>query len=111
TGLARSVSGATPSPVRAISAPLDRISACQYDTPPAESKSFAVFSGFGSFGGGAGELGLVSRKISQVGQQLRGVHEIFSTMRENLNSVMAGLEDGLLLFTRDARGVVVSSPA
>jgi len=29
---------------------------------------------------------------------LRGVHEIFSTMRENMNSVMAGLEDGLLLF-------------
>jgi len=31
--------------------------------------------------------------------KLRGVHEIFSTMRENMNSVMAGLEDGLLLFT------------
>jgi PAS domain S-box-containing protein len=43
--------------------------------------------------------------------QLRGVHEIFSTMRENLNSVMAGLEDGLLLFTRDARAVMVSPAA
>jgi PAS domain S-box-containing protein len=53
----------------------------------------------------------VSRKISQVGQQLRGVHEIFSTLRENLNSVMAGLEDGLLLFTRDARAVMVSPAA
>jgi len=62
------------------------------------------------FAGGADELGLVSKKISQVGQQLRGVHEIFSTMRENLNSVMAGLEDGLLLFTRDARAVMVSPP-
>src|SRR4029077_12360749 len=72
---------------------------------------FTVFSGFGSFGGGADELGLVSRKISQVGLQLRGVHEIFSTMRENLNSVMAGLEDGLLLFTRDARAVMVSPAA
>jgi PAS domain S-box-containing protein len=111
TGLAMVVSGATLAPLRDISAQLDRISAGQYDTPPAESKSFAVFSGFGSFGGGADELGLVSRKISQVGQQLRGVHEIFSTMRENLNSVMAGLEDGLLLFTRDARAVMVSPAA
>src|SRR5260370_5365778 len=107
TGLAMVVSGATLAPLRDISAQLDRISAGQYDTPPAAPKSFTVFSGFGSFGGGADELGLVSRKISQVGQQLRGVHEIFSTMRENLNSVMAGLEDGLLLFTRDAPAVMV----
>src|ERR1700720_1888053 len=111
TGLAMVVSGATLAPLRDISAQLDRISAGQYDTPPAAPKSFTVFSGFGSFGGGADELGLVSRKISQVGQQLRGVHEIFSTMRENLNSVMAGLEDGLLLFTRDARAVMVSPAA
>jgi PAS domain S-box-containing protein len=39
------------------------------------------------------------------------VHEIFSTMRENMNSVMAGLEDGLLLFTRDARAVMISPAA
>jgi PAS domain S-box-containing protein len=32
-------------------------------------------------------------------------------MRENLNSVMAGLEDGLILFTRDARAVMVSPAA
>ena len=57
------------------------------------------------------ELGQVRRKISQVGQQLRGVHEIFSSLRENMNSVMAGLEDGLILFTRDARAVMVSPAA
>src|SRR6201993_2383652 len=108
TGLAMVVSGATLAPLRDISAQLDRISAGQYDAPPAAHKSFTVFSSFGS---GADELGLVSRKISQVGLQLRGVHEIFSTMRENLNSVMAGLEDGLLLFTRDARAVMVSPAA
>ena len=65
----------------------------------------------GMFGGSGDELGQVSRKITQVGQQLRGVHEIFSTLRENMNSVMAGLEDGLLLFTRDARAVMVSPAA
>src|SRR6516225_994986 len=111
TGLAMVVTGATLAPLRDISAQLDRISAGQFDMPPAERKQFTVFSGFGGFASAGDELGLVSRKISQVGQQLRGVHEIFSTMRENLNSVMAGLEDGLLLFTRDARAVMVSPAA
>src|SRR6267154_2690612 len=32
-------------------------------------------------------------------------------MRENMNSVMAGLEDGLLLFTRDSRAVMISPAA
>ena len=63
------------------------------------------------FVSGTDELGAVSRKITQVGQQLRGVHEIFSTMRENMNSVMAGMEDGLILFTREARAVMVSPAA
>ena len=102
TGLAMVVSGATLAPLQGISTQLDRISAGQFDAPIAQATGFA---------GGADELGLVSKKISQVGQQLRGVHEIFSTMRENLNSVMAGLEDGLLLFTRDARAVMVSPAA
>jgi|SRR5579859_119668 len=102
TVLAAVVSGATLAPLARISAQLDRISAGQYDAPVPEVRGFA---------GGTDELGLVSKKISQVGQQLRGVHEIFSTMRENMNSVMAGLEDGLLLFTRDGRAVMVSPAA
>jgi PAS domain S-box-containing protein len=100
--LAAVVSGATLAPLRDIAAQLDRISAGQFDAPSPEARALA---------GSGDELGLVSRKITQVGQQLRGVHEIFSTMRENMNSVMAGLEDGLLLFTRDARAVMVSPAA
>src|SRR5438876_714621 len=102
TLLAAIVSRATLAPLQDISAQLDRISAGQYDAPSPETKGLA---------GSGDELGLVSRKITQVGQQLRGVHEIFSTMRENMNSVMAGLEDGLLLFTRDARAVMISPAA
>jgi PAS domain S-box-containing protein len=102
TLLAAIVSRAALAPLRDIAAQLDRISAGEYDAPTPEVKGFAV---------GGDELGLVSRKITQVGQQLRGVHEIFSTMRENMNSVMAGLEDGLLLFTRDARAVMISPAA
>jgi signal transduction histidine kinase len=101
TVLAAVVSRATLAPLKDISAQLDRISAGQYDAPAGEAKGFA----------GTDELGQVSRKITQVGQQLRGVHEIFSTLRENMDSVMAGLEDGLLLFTRDARAVMVSPAA
>jgi len=100
--LAALVSGMTLAPLRDISAQLDRISAGQFDSPPPEAKGFVS---------GTEEIGQVSRKISQVGQQLRGVHEIFSTLRENMDSVLAGLEDGLLLFTRDARAVMVSPAA
>jgi len=102
TVLAAGVSRAALAPLRDIAAQLDRISAGQYDAPAPEVKGFA---------GSGDELGQVSQKITQVGQQLRGVHEIFSTMRENLDTVMAGLEDGLLLFTRDARAVMVSPAA
>ena len=102
TVVAAVVSRATLAPLSHISEQLDRISAGQYDPPSPELKGLT---------GGTDELGLVSRKISQVGQQLRGVHEIFSSLRENMDSVMAGLEDGLLLFTRDARAVMVSPAA
>src|SRR5271168_3169492 len=102
TLLAAVVSRAALAPIANISAQLDRISAGQYDAPGADDVRF---------GGPGDELGQVSRKITQVGQQLRGVHEIFSTLRENMNSVMSGLEDGLLLFTRDARAVMISPAA
>ena len=102
TVLAAIVSRMTLAPLQDISAQLDRISAGQYDSPAVQVKELPD---------GTDELGQVSRKITQVGQQLRGVHEIFSTLRENMDSVMAGLEDGLLLFTRDARAVMVSPAA
>ena len=100
--LAAVVSGAALAPIRDISKQLDRISAGEYDTGAVTAEKTAESSD---------ELGQVRRKIKQVGQQLRGVHEIFSSLRENMNSVMAGLEDGLILFTRDARAVMVSPAA
>jgi len=102
TILAAVVSGAALAPIRDINRQLDRISAGEYDTGAGTAKD-KPDSG--------DELGQVRRKIKQVGQQLRGVHEIFSSLRENMNSVMAGLEDGLILFTRDARAVMVSPAA
>lgn len=102
TILAAVVSGAALAPIRDISDQLDRITAGEYDPAPMGIKE-AIES--------SDELGQVRRKITRVGQQLRGVHEIFSSLRDNMNSVMAGMEDGLLLFTRDARAVMVSPAA
>jgi PAS domain S-box-containing protein len=102
TILAAFVSGWALAPIRDILAQLDRISSGVYDNPAPSAKEKVESTD---------ELGQVRRKITQVGQQLRGVHEIFSSMRENMNSVMAGLEDGLILFTRDARAVMVSPAA
>lgn len=83
-------------PLSRISAQLDRISAGEFDPKPVTE---------------SGELGQVSNKISRIGQQLRDVREIFSTLRENMNQIMSGLEDGLLLFNAEGRAVLVSPSA
>jgi len=50
----------------------------------------------------------VSHKIERLGRRMRNVEEVFSALKENLNQIMTNLEDGILLFTRDARAVLVS---
>ena len=94
TLLALLVSRITLSPLARISAQLDRISAGEFDLTPAVEQ--------------ADELGLVSTKITGIGKQLRDVREIFSAVRENLDQVMQGLGDGLLLFNAEGRAVLVS---
>jgi len=91
--LATVVSNTLLRPVERISAQLDRISQGEFDQQPLQRTD---------------EFGQVSTKITQIGLQLRGVREIFSTLRENLDQILGGLEDGLLLFTRDGRAVMVS---
>src|SRR5277367_5276134 len=93
TLLALVVSSASLAPIDRISAQLDRISAGEFDLEPVERSD---------------EFGAVSTKIIGIGKQLRDVREIFSTLRENLDQVMGGLEDGLLLFNGQGRAVLVS---
>ena len=93
TMLAFVVSRVSLSPIDRISAQLDRISAGEFDIEPVQRGD---------------ELGAVSTKIVGIGKQLRDVREIFSTLRENLDQVMSGLEDGLLLFNAHGRAVLVS---
>jgi signal transduction histidine kinase len=55
------------------------------------------------------EVGVVTTKLNRLGQQMRDVQEVFSALKENLDQIMANLEDGLMLFTRDERAVLVSA--
>jgi signal transduction histidine kinase len=91
--LAGFLSSLSLSPLQGIQAQLDRITKGEFDQKPLERGD---------------EFGQVSTKISQVGMQLRGVREIFSTYRENVDQVLGALDDGLLLFSLDGRAVMVS---
>jgi signal transduction histidine kinase len=91
--LAAIVSNISFAPLLRITAQLDRISKGEFDQKPLERGD---------------EFGQVSTKISQIGMQLRGVREIFSNLRENIDQVLGGLDDGLLLFSVDGRAVMVS---
>lgn len=94
--LAAVVSSVSLVPLRRITAQLDRITKGEFDQKPLQTGD---------------EFAQVSTKISQIGMQLRGVREIFSTLRENLDQVLGGLDDGLLLFSLDGRAVMVSPAA
>src|SRR5215471_1343807 len=59
----------------------------------------------------ADEVGLVTLKIAHLGRRIRDTNEIFSALKDNVEQVMATLQDGLMLFTRDARVVLVSASA
>jgi len=55
------------------------------------------------------EYGAVSHKIERLGRQVRDVKEVFSALKENLDQMMANLQDGVMLFTSDYRAVLVSA--
>jgi signal transduction histidine kinase len=56
------------------------------------------------------EFGLVTLKIANLGRQIRDTKEIFSALKDNVDQLMSKLQDGLMLFTRDSRVVLVSAP-
>jgi PAS domain S-box-containing protein len=91
------VSNVALGPLKAISRNLDSASAG--DPLPAEEES------------SADEVGLVSLKIAHLGRQIRDTNEIFSALKDNVEQVMSKLQDGLMLFTRDTRVVLVSASA
>ncbi|HEX4019641.1 MAG TPA: ATP-binding protein [Acidobacteriaceae bacterium] len=57
------------------------------------------------------EISKVSSKIERIGQRMRSVEEVFTALKANLNQVLENLQDGIMLFTRDGRAVMVSDSA
>jgi len=95
--LAAAVSNVALGPLKVISRNLDSASAG--DLLPAEQS------------GSEDEVGLVSLKIAHLGRQIHDTNQIFSALKDNVEQVMTKLQDGLMLFTRDSRVVLVSASA
>lgn len=84
-------------PLEAISRRLDQMTSGQITAPvPSELNR-------------TDEYGNVSSKIERIGRQMRTVNEVFSALQENVDQIMANLQDGLMLFTKDRRAVLVSA--
>jgi signal transduction histidine kinase len=96
-GAAAFVSNLALAPIAQISARLDALSQAEaelaVETSAARSDDTVV---------------QVSHKIERLGRRMRNVEEVFSALKENLDQILSNLQDGMMLFTRDARAVLVS---
>src|SRR5690349_19825764 len=93
--LAAGLSNLALSPLEAISRRLDEMSSGNITPAPSDNRT--------------DEYGAVSTKIERIGRQMRNVNEIFSALQENVDQLMANLQDGLMLFTKDGHAVLVSA--
>ena len=94
--LAAGLSNLALGPLERISRSLDSVTEGNADALPDEEP-------------GSDEYGLVTLKIAHLGRQMRDAKEIFSALKDNVDQIMANLQDGLMLFTRDSRVVLVSA--
>ncbi len=95
--LAAMISNLALGPLRKISRNLDSVSLGATDTLSGKESEHD-------------EFGLVTLKIANLGRQMRDTKEIFSALKDNVDQLMSKLQDGLMLFTRDSRVVLVSAP-
>ena len=96
--LAAGLSNLALRPLAAISHRLDLISSSKADLVGTPSRR-------------SDEYGTVSTKSERLGRQMRDVKEVFSALKENLDQMMANLQDGVMLFTSDSNAVLVSASA
>jgi signal transduction histidine kinase len=89
-------------PLAQISARLDALALAEAEVAGEASPALRA----GDRGGDA--VVLVSNKIERIGRRMRNVEEVFSALKENLDQIMTNLQDGILLYTHDARAVLVS---
>ncbi|HEX8802172.1 MAG TPA: ATP-binding protein, partial [Terriglobales bacterium] len=97
--IAGGVSNIALRPLEAIARRLDQMTSEVPDTHPQADP------------GRIDEFGMVNTKIDRLGRQIRDVKEVFSTLKGNLDQIMGTLQDGLVLFTKDNRVVLVSASA
>jgi signal transduction histidine kinase len=95
--LAAGVSNLALGPLKKISRNLDSVSAGATETLSGDESEHD-------------EFGLVTLKIANLGRQMRDSREIFSALKDNVDQLMSKLQDGLMLFARDSRVVLVSAP-
>jgi signal transduction histidine kinase len=94
--LAAGISNLALGPLKEISRNLDNVTVGEADLYGDESQH--------------DEYGLVTLKIANLGRQIRDSREIFSALKDNVDQLMSKLQDGLMLFARDSRVVLVSAP-
>jgi signal transduction histidine kinase len=94
--LAAGLSNIALGPLEQISRSLDNVTAGETETVTEKEA-------------GHDEYGLVTLKIAHLGRQMRDAREIFSALKDNVDQIMGNLQDGLMLFTRDSRVVLVSA--
>ena len=95
--LSAGISNLALGPLRKISLNLDSVSAGEAEALSGDESEHD-------------EYGLVTLKIANLGRQIRDSKEIFSALKDNVDQLMSNLQDGLMLFTRDFRVVLVSAP-
>lgn len=95
--LAAGISNLALGPLKEINRNLDSVTAGDTDTLSDDENNHD-------------EYGLVTLKIANLGRQIRDSKEIFSALKDNVDQLMSKLQDGLMLFSRDSRVVLVSAP-
>src|SRR6266568_5548790 len=95
--LAAGISNLALGPLKEINRNLDSVNAGHTDSLSGDES-------------GHDEYGMVSLKIANLGRQIRDSREIFSALKDNVDQLMSKLQDGLMLFARDSRVVLVSAP-
>jgi len=96
-GAAAFVANLALAPIAQISARLDALSQAEAELAVETGKA-----------GSTDTVVQVSHKIERLGRRMRNVEEVFSALKENLDQILSNLQDGMMLFTRDARAVLVS---
>lgn len=88
-------------PIELISRRLDTLEQSQVEEDEGESPGGKKRQG--------DEVAQVSGKIERLGRRMRNVEEVFTALKENLDQVLSNLQDGMILFTSDARAILVSN--